>query len=92
MTIDSDLNDAQSRIEIVQALISLGAVVSSQNGLFLSITEALVPMGAFKEEKTRKEYFAAMRKMLADASALNEQIKTISERLQGQLSEGTTDA
>lgn len=92
MSSDSDLNDAQSRVEIVQALISLGAVVSSQNGLFLSITEALVPLGAFKEEAARKEYFSAMRKMLADASAFNEQIKKITERLEDQLSEGLNDA
>ncbi|UOB21801.1 hypothetical protein MRY17_13670 [Pseudomonas orientalis] len=89
---DIDLNDADSRIEIVQALITMGSVVSSQNALFLSITETLVPMSAFKDEVVRKEYFSAMRKMLADAASFNEQIQKITQRLKTDLIEEAPDA
>lgn len=84
----SDDNGSTSTItqtEIFHALVALGAVVTSQNALFLSITEALATSGAFKDTDARKEYFGAVRKMLGEASVFNEQLIKISEKLNDEV-------
>lgn len=74
---DVDLSNG----EILHALLNLGKIASSQNALFLSITEALVPAGGFKEDSARRAYFASMRQVLSDVSAFNDHIRELVNRL-----------